>query len=190
MTVEEVLKTVSLYLDKYEVFEDYFTNNELNASEDVKIEFEKILCAINNICVKIADNLNVLKFREKLKVENFKINFNKLSKKYKTIKKIITVEGNKRLSFKKFDDYIYINFDGEVYVEYIYFPDKLKSISDEIVFKNINIRTFALGVISEYCFMIGLFDDAQIWEERFLTEIKSKGDFYNGFVMPRKKWGI
>ena len=190
MTVEEIIKTACMYLNKYEDYEKFSSGQTSNETEELSRDFEKLLCAINNINKKIADNLNLFKFNEIVNVIDNKIIYKNLSKKCKSIKKITDVKSNKRISFKSFDEYALLNFKGSINVEYVYYPEDKKELKEEINLKGINKRTFVLGVISEYCFMVGLFDDGEIWEKRFLQELRKEENLHNSIILPSRKWGI
>ena len=190
MTVEEIVKTACMYLNKYEDFEKFTSGEETDITEDISRDFEKLLCAINSINKKIADNLNLFKFNEVINVVENKISYKNLSKKCKSIKKITDFKNNKKISFKNYDNYVFLNFNGKVNVEYIYYPEDLTQLNNEINLKSISKRTFVLGVISEYCFMTGLFDDGEIWEQRFLQELKKEDGLHNCIILPTRKWGI
>lgn len=189
MTVVEILKSVSLYLDLYEDFEGYFNNDLTSVSDETKSEYQKVLLAINNVCEKLAE-IFMLKTKEQIEIKNKTLALNELVKRFKEVKNIYKVSDNKSVSYKVFDDYIYVDYDGEVVIEYFYYPDKVTQLNDKIAFNFINERTIALGVNSEYCFMLGLFDDAKEWEERFLKELKNFSKLAKGFILPKRKWEI
>lgn len=64
--------------------------------------------------------------------------------------------------------------NGTYIVKYTYFPKDV-DYDDTITNYPIKVseRVFVYGVISEYLYIKGVFDEAQMWEERFKNEIIS-----------------
>ena len=64
---------------------------------------------------------------------------------------------------------------GMIKIRFTYFPDNVcydDEISDYPT--KISERDFVYGTLSEYLYAKGVFDEAQMWEERFKTEMQSK----------------
>ena len=74
---------------------------------------------------------------------------------------------------------------------YSYLPSVVSNPNDNIdINLSITNKTFLMGVMANYCFVCGLFDDGFMYQEIFekeLSEIGSKK--IKGFVMPNhKRW--
>ena len=63
-------------------------------------------------------------------------------------------------------------------------------LEDDLKFLNskISLKTLALGVASEYCFINGFFDDAKIWEERFEKSLQANLKKLGKVKLPNRRW--
>ncbi|MBQ9792343.1 MAG: hypothetical protein IJW32_01170 [Clostridia bacterium] len=186
MTVLEVLKMVSLYLNLYDNFKPLFEGSSLSANED-EVEFQKILSGIN-LTLKSLSCLFKLKTKEEISIgEDKSFNLSLLSKPLNQIC-VIKDLNNKSHPCKIYNDKFLTDFSGKAYIEYFYFPANITSINDKIeINSKVSIKTFAIGVVCEYCYINNLFDDAFVWEERFNKSLKTK-TISSSFLMPSKRW--
>jgi len=78
---------------------------------------------------------------------------------------------------------------GEVSIRYSYFP---KDVEFSSVITNyptkISERNFVFGVISEYLYVKGVFDEALVWEERFKNEMQSLVRTQKSIVTKSRRW--
>ena len=49
-------------------------------------------------------------------------------------------------------------------------------------------KVFAFGVAMEYCFIQGLYDDAQIWEKRFKDALLVRASKKSNMKLPVRRW--
>ena len=73
---------------------------------------------------------------------------------------------------------------------YRYQPDEISSLEDELEnFSNkVTEKIFAFGVAMEYCFIQGLYDDAQIWEKRFKDALLIRASKKSNMKLPARRW--
>ena len=84
-----------------------------------------------------------------------------------------------------FDDYI-IAMANVVEVVYTTLPQELTLQSQ---FSSVlPERVYAYGIAREYYFLQTLFDDADIWEERFKNTLQVLQRKRSDTVMPRRRW--
>jgi len=201
MTVLEILKEASSYLNCQNTLSPlfslptsssfYLTGDETNITDtDALNEYHKLLSCLNSVCQRLSLSYCLLKNCEEVTASNGKINYDSLSKTVVKISKILTQNGTS-VGFKEYDNFVKINANlNKVCVEYYYFHSKLSALSQEVNFKGLSCKIIVLGVVSQYCFTSGLFDDAQTWEERFLQEISESKNLQKTFIMPKRHWGI
>ena len=188
MIVLDVLKDVSLYLNLTDNFAPLLTGSG-SLSEENKLEFEKILLSINNVNRSLSSKIAPLKNQEIVLIENNKFDLSLLKKNLNYICCVKDISSFSRQKFNVFDLELNTNFSGLARVEYFYFPPKVVDENSPVERnRTINDKTFVLGVIAEYCFINGLFDDAEIWESRFLAEIDKNFVVKKSFELPKKRW--
>lgn len=186
MTVLEVLKMVSLYLNLYDNFKPLFEGSSLSVAED-QVEYQKILSGIN-LTAKSLSCLFKLKTKEEITIDNTQsFNLNLLSKPLNQIC-VLKDAQNKSHCFKVYNDKFLTDFSGKATIEYFYFPATVDNVDSKIEISSmVSIKTFAMGVVCEYCYINNLFDDAIVWEERFNKSLKTK-TLTSSFFMPTKRW--
>ncbi|MBQ3047947.1 MAG: hypothetical protein IJD48_02910 [Clostridia bacterium] len=187
MTVLEVLENASLYLNLQDEFKDIFEGKE-DIDEETYLQFEKLLKCLNIVIDDICSQYQTLKTYEEVDVSADGFEIKKLSKKINQILHIKT-PNELKLCFKIVDNKIVCDYVGKIFVEYSYYPEKLKK-DDCLDYFNgtISTKTIALGVASEYCFVNGFFEDAKIWEQRFLNCINANLRKLGHSCMPKRRW--
>lgn len=214
MKVLDIIKPVCAYLGLYQDYLTYFEPsisskeeetlpnqvaiNEINPLNvnDSNIPKEKqeilssLILAINNTQEKILKTISLVT-EEKVLIKDNKIEFSNFSKKLNRVLSIIS--NNKKLKYKIFDNYIKltdtIDFNEPLLIKYSYFLPFIENLEDEINLDNIiKLKTMALGVASEYCFISGLFDDAEIWNKKFLNELNEDSKNIKNFITPKRNW--
>lgn len=218
MKVLDIIKPVCAYLGLYQDYLNYYMPsakppqevlqnqislqdlsmqiNDENTTQPTTIPQEKkdvlslLILAINNIQQKILKTINLVT-EEEISLENNEINISSLSKK---LNKVINIKSSgKKLNFAIVDNCIKVNnsysINKTVKIKYSYFLPFIESLDDdlplEVVVKE---RTIALGVTSEYCYIAGLFDDAEIWHKKFLQELNADSLNLKNFSTPKRSW--
>ena len=188
MTVIEILESVGLYLDLTDDFKS-FSSGTGEITEEVELEVNKILKAINNVIEQLSFNFLNFKTQETVLIEDKNFDLGLLSHKLLKVCSLKIKSNNKKLKFEIDGNYIKTDFDGYVDIEYFYVPNKVMNLNDKILIDSkISESVFVLGVIAEYCFINGLFDDAKVWEEKFLKELNKVIKFNKNFYLPKRGW--
>ena len=186
MTVLEILKLVSLYLNLYDNFSPIFSGSTTLSKTEDQQELNKVLVAINTT-TKSLSCLYKLKFKEEITFANNTFDALLLSKKLNKIISIKNKMGNK-IPFKIVANKITCSYCGAATIEYFYFPNEAENLNDNVDLNSVICpKTFAMGVVSEYCYINNLFDDAAVWEERFLKSLNKKA-LSNSVVLPKRNW--
>ena len=185
MLVKEIIKKVANYTGNFELYEaikkDVFTEQQ---QQEINLLVDCVNLTNSNIAA------NYVKLYDTVEINNTSgtILFSKVSNK--TIYQIITVKNSNNFKI----DYSLTNNGilaekGKLYVTYSYFPDNVEynnSITNYQI--KINERNFVYGVIAEYLYVKGVFDEAQIWEEKFKLEMKNLMKSQRSILLKQRRW--
>lgn len=189
MTVLEVLENASLYLNLKEEFESIFNNDKsAEVTEETQNQFEKLIDCLNLVVSDIAGQYCKLMTTEKVQFVDNSFDILNLTKCANKIFFVKDENGFKQ-NFKIIDNKIVCENSGNFTVEYSFYPQKFTKDDELSIFSGkIGVKTFALGVACEYCFVSGFFDDAKIWEERFVNCLKNNLRKIGHSHMPKRRW--
>lgn len=184
MLVKEILKKVVNYTCNYELY-DAISKDTFSDSQQKEINL--LIDCVNLTNCNIATNYVKL-IDSKEMYNSGTINYSKITNQ--TIYDIISVKSKSG----KVLDYVLtssgINTSiGFVTVKYSYFPADLEYGDTLTNFPTkINERIFVYGVISEYLYVKGVFDEARVWEEKFKLEIQSLLRQQNPKIIKQRRW--
>ena len=194
MTVIKLIESLSKFFDLQDDLSVLLSSGSLeNETEKGKAEFYKIVLSINNTCEYLASfEKFCLLNSEQVAVENGEINLSLLQNRFYKLIKLTNVI-DKRLKCDLTNKKLILK-DKSVSlanIVYSYLPSVVSNPNDNIdINLSITNKTFLMGVMANYCFVCGLFDDGFMYQEIFekeLSEIGSKK--IKGFVMPNhKRW--
>ena len=152
----------------------------LGVSEDVKAclngdasvgetETANLLRAFNLVENELALDYFPLFCEEVLSVESSRLYYKDLSRAAVRICSVTREDGEK-IPHKIFSEYMQVD-GGKVVVKYAYTPE-IKNIDGESDFLiGVTASLMALGVAAEYCFMNGLYGEAEAWDKKYRSEI-------------------
>ena len=188
MEIKNILKLTCLFLGK----ENLENITELDGSETSTSAQQKelnfLLRCLNLTYSEIASDYIPLLKTEKVLTTDGKIVFSNLSKNLCEVKSLKDENGFK-VNYKLYPDYILA--DGKNFeITYSYLPEALSSISStlENFSKKVSEKILAYGTAMEYCFISGLYDDAQIWEKRFKDAILVRSGKKTEIKLPKRRW--
>lgn len=130
-----------------------------------------------------SDYIPILK-NEVIKTKEFKVNFSELSFSPCQIISVKDKNGRK-VRFKVFDNYL-IAFANVINITYTTLPEEM-TLTSEIT-STLPERVYAYGIAREYYFLQTLFDDADIWEDRFKNSLQVFQRKKSDVVMPKRRW--
>ena len=162
--------------------------NALREGQDLSADFtalqNKLIKCFNLVREEIASEYQPLMQVEKFVVKNFKLEMSAFSKDVLEIYSIKDRYG-RNVHYKIFDDYIFVCGKD---VEVIYStPASQLSIDDDFS-SNLPERVFAYGVAREFFFLNGLYEDANMWEDRFKGSLQILLRRKSEVRMPRRSW--
>ncbi len=188
MTVKEVLTLATAFLNLQTEFEGLI-NGVGSADARTQKEFDNLQLALNLCYQDIAQNYLPLLYTQELTIENNKIYLSDITKELCQVYSITSIDGKKGYKFKVFDNYIDTNVNGLVKITYSYVPVKL-NLNDTInnFAGRISKKCLAMGTVSEYCYISGLYEDAALWGERYKDDLKTETRKRGEIVLPKRRW--
>lgn len=186
MKAYEIISDACFFTDNLELGNklDAVTNFDISQFEQVEQDKLKVFLRILNLVQSEVADYAPLRKKETLLVSEGKLAKNLFATPYKKIL-AVTDEYGTKIAYKEFEDYIQVNTKS-VNVEYCVAPQKcdftteVKSIIPE--------RILAYGMTREYFLKEGLFEDAEIWENRFKDGLKIFLLRKSNASLPKRRW--
>ena len=161
MSVKDIIILACDFTENKELGKALESNTALTDEQnEIVSELEKCFNLVNN---EVASEYFPILKCENIKPINFKVSLSSLSS---PVLRVVSVQDSqcRKVKFKVYDNYL-MAFANDVNVIYQSLPNDL-SINDDF-YTTIPNRVYAYGVAREYYFLHTLFDEADIWEERF-----------------------
>ncbi|MBR2341821.1 MAG: hypothetical protein IKA72_05385 [Clostridia bacterium] len=136
-----------------------------------EVETANLLRAFNLVEHELALDYFPLFCEETLDVDSGRLYYKDLSRAAVRISSVARENGEK-IPHRIFSEYMQIEA-GRAVVKYAYTP-AIKDIDGESDFLiGVSANLMALGLAAEYCFMNGLYAEAEAWDKKYRTEITS-----------------
>ena len=165
MTVKEVVVLAAELLGNSDDVKAFLGGN-VNVGEK---ETADLVRAFNLIENELALDYFPLFCEEVMDVESGRLYYRDLSRAAVRICSVARESGEK-IPHKIFSEYMQVD-GGRVVVKYAYTPS-IKDINGESDFLiGVTANLMALGLAAEYCFMNGLYGEAEAWDKKYRTEI-------------------
>jgi len=184
MTVLELLKNASFYLNLDTEFAPYFDESStVTPTDETQREWEKMLRAFNSLIKSIAtERIPVTKEEEILFDCDGEFLLSTLTEKFHSLQTITGYSGFVFASLTN-DGKLKANYVGPAVMKYAYVPEDFTTEDDISVFDGVlNDLVFSYGIAYVYCEMSALYDDAEMWKEKFVSAIN---DCMSGVVRDR-----
>ncbi|HEY8423463.1 MAG TPA: hypothetical protein VIL23_01720 [Clostridia bacterium] len=154
-----------------------------------KKDLELIKTCINLVLKEIASFYVPLKTVEEVLVKNSKIPYVDLQKPALDIKSVKDSCGQKRY-FKVYPSYIYTDCEGKCHIEYAYLPANVADLDEKTEYQNSKITSsiIAFGAAREYCFIMSMYEDAQMWDARFKDSLANASRQNTVLTVPERLW--
>lgn len=187
MNVRNIIKLTATYLQLTDILnsQPYGT---LQPDSAVNKHTSFILTCVNLVNSTLAAEYVKIKKTATVSSVEGKINFSSISST--GLCDILSVKdafGNS-VVYKIFPNYLK-TVSGEVEVTYFALPEQV-GLDDNITSYavKINERIFAYGVVSEYCYINGQFDDATIWDARFKNSLQNVLSKKGEIKIKNRRW--
>lgn len=182
MSVKEIIKKVLVMLGKYDIIASMNSGDVLIGEQLSEVEgyVECLNLVRNEIASEFIPNVKV----EKIKTNNGRVDFSNLSGQVIEILSVKDTFGN-NLAFDNFDSYLTTS-NLTVEIKYNACPEEL-SLESEFN-TTIPFRVFVYGIIRESYFAQNLYEDANVYEQRFKNALQSLARKKSETVVPRRRW--
>lgn len=188
MTVKSILKIAALYLGKNDILTALDLENISSASQAVQDEIALLVKCLNLAYQEVAADYIPLIYKQSLNLTDGKIYFSNLTKHLIDVVSLKDVNGF-RLKYKNFPDHI-LTSKNQVEITYKYLPEDITALNSSVDnFSNkISEKVLAFGTLVEYSFILGLYEDAEIWDKRFKDSLKLRARKKSGLKLPSRRW--
>lgn len=180
MKLKEVIEICLTYLGDAEA------SVSKQTAEHSKI---KLLIKCANIVIKeIANDYIPLKDTEIVVASGGRFVYDLLPKRVSEIFKVQEKLSGQKVSFYQKPSVCLVDKDGELVVEYSYYPFDVAIDDDCEISPKISSKTFALGVVSEYCMIEGMYEQSVMFGQKFQEEIKVACRQNKEFIVKARRW--
>lgn len=182
MNAEEIIKISSLFVNVQDEVEQLINNN------DVSGELDMLLKCLNLTLCEVADDYLPILNKETICIDSNKLYFDDLIKPCKEIISIKLSDSNKNIKFTQYANYVYVSAKG--YVDIVYKTNIDKVNIDSVInqFPCLSSKCLALGTASEYCYINGFYEEAEMWDKRFKDSLQIACRKKKEIVMPKRWW--
>ncbi len=188
MTVKEVLALVAEYLGDTALKDTTQLGGTETATDQQAEKLNLLLTCVNDVTQSLATMYFPLKYEEIITNSNDKVQFSTLTKPVLDILKIVDERGYD-VDFSIFPTYFEAK-NGKLRVIYTYLPQYSANFTDsvEIAVDKVSKRLFAIGVVSRYYLMSGMFSDADAWEVMFERAILMRNSPKSMKTVKKRRW--
>ena len=184
MKISEIVKTSATMIAREDVVE-YLKSSKNDNVEKSTLETVDLLTRLTNLVVsELAEGF--IRMKKTVKVDGLsKVDFKSLGIEPLDIIAVFDANGNK-LDFTLSPYGLTATYGLIHSVEYSYFPENYGLTDTVGVFeKKVTLGTLSYGVLAEYCLTEGRFDEAVMWNERYVNAIDSLLKPKNGRIKGR-----
>ncbi len=184
LNLDDVLNGTKIYDETYDI------TNEQNVIKNGTVEertLNLLMRCFNLVYSEIATDYFPLICQEKITVQNGNYKLSDLENRlYKLVK--IEDEDYKEPKFKIYDNVLYVK-NGTYTIVYSFVPTKC-SLNSEVNNFNGKIvdRIFAYGINKEYCFISGLYEEAESYRLKFEDCIKLCKSNQKNLTLYKRRW--
>ena len=141
-------------------------------SDDAQAEYDKFLTCYNITVQELSEEHVPLLATEQLSSPDGRFYYKDF--KYQPLRIKSVYKSINSINYKTYAEYLYAQADS-IEVTYEYAPKKATGFSEEICpFKNtiVSERLIALGVASEYCLIVGMYEAAIMLRDRYAKSLE------------------
>lgn len=183
LNLDDVLNSEKLYDETFDIVEDDVLTE--GSSED-KI-FNLLIRCFNLAYSEIATDYLDLVDCEEIEVTNGEFCLNNLNKNYYKFIKLEDKFGS-GVKCEIYNNTIKVK-DGRYKLIYCYVPNFATLNSDILNFNGkVLDRVFAYGLNKEYCYICGMYDEANSYKTKFEESLKSSRVLKKNLVLPQRRW--
>lgn len=184
LSIDDVLNGTKLYDEIYDIEDE----ENIIVSGSLEERNLNLLMRCFNLAYKeLATDYFTLVAKEKVKIENGVFYLTDLAEEFYKIIKVEDKSG-KNIKYEIYGSSLFCK-DGEYFVYYAYVPSFAK-LNTEL--NNFNgkatERIFVYGLNKEYCFISGLYSEAESYKVKFEEAIKQAMKVKKNLNLPKRRW--
>lgn len=182
--LEDLLTSTELYDEAFDTLDE---NVLLSQGTNTQKNLNLLVKCFNIVNSEIATDYFPLITLEKISVKDGSF---KLIDLQNDFYKLIKLEDKDGLSvcYEIYDNILYVK-NGEYNLVYCYVPQKLTLNSEVNNFNGKLVdRIFAYGINKEYCFISGLYSEAECYKNKFEDGIKFSKIVRKQINLPKRRW--
>lgn len=189
MNAKNVLKIASLFVNLADEFSPIIDETEDTVDTQTQKEFEIFLKCLNLVYTEISTDYLPILEKQRVLVENGKVYLDDISESIKDIVSVKLASNEKNVKYTLFSNYIEVGAGGYVDIVYSIYPTALTLTSDIDSFGGkVSEKCLALGTASEYCYINGFYDEAEIWDNRFKDSLQIACRKKSEIILPKRRW--
>lgn len=183
LNIEDVLNSTKLYDESFDVLDEDTT---LTGDTNIDKTFNLLIRCFNLVYSEIATDYLPLINKEEIEVKNGQFELKNLNKNFYKLVKLEDKNFNS-VNCEIYNDILY-SLDGEYNLVYCYKPS-FATLNSEINDFNgkITDRVLAYGLNKEYCYILGLYEDAESYKTKFEESLKSLNVIKKNIVLKNKR---
>ena len=181
MTVKECVEKAAIFLGIADDVCAYLEKGNAQGKEQA----ERLVKCFNIVENELALDYLPLFTEQKIKNENGKVEFTRLEKNVVRIAGVKDGNGE-RVKYRLFPRYLECP-KGDLTIVYSYTPSE-KSLGGESDFVTISVRLFGYGMATNYALMLGLFEEAAIWEKKYKEALEAAYRIRGAAVVRSRRW--
>lgn len=184
LSIDDVLNGEKLYDENFDILDE---DSIITSGSVEERNLNLLVKCFNLVYSEIATDYFPLITMENIKVSNKSFNLNELQNNFH---KIIKIECNDKIvdKYEIYDSILYLD-NGEYKIVYAYTPTKV-TLNSEINNFNGKIvdRVFAYGLNKEFCFISGLYSEAESYKTKFEQGLESASRLKRNIKLPKRRW--
>ena len=189
MTVLEVLKLTAQYLGDLDLLATTTFGGEAAPTPQQTEKINILMNCVNDSVQSLAVIYFPLKKQEVISSASGVYSFELFSKPLLDIVKIVDNRLKFSVDFAMFPEHFEAKA-GSLFVTYTYLPTDATSISSklDVVENKVSARMVALGTVSRYFLVTGMYQDANNWNEMFERAVLVAQRRKDNVVLKKRRW--
>ena len=189
MTVQDVLKLTVQYIGDEDLLKTTSLGGTQTPTEQQNSKLNMLLTCANDTIQSLALMYFPLKFEEDIYSQNGIFEFSSLQKPVLDILSLTDSHLKTDVKYSQYPTYFETK-SGYLHIIYTYSPANLCDFLDkiEVVENKVTQRLVALGIVSRYYMLVGMYSDASSWNETFERAILVAKRRKDNVVLKKRRW--
>lgn len=189
MKAIDVAKLMAQYLGHKDLLTTTSFGGQVAPTQVQQDKINTYITCINDVVQSLGISYFPLKDTQTLSSNSYTYGYNLFTNTLLQIVKVLDTPTNTKLRFRSYPEY-FTTSSKNITVTYCYQPDFVESLNDELdVVKNVvSIRMVALGAVSRYYLMEGLYTESTAWSNMFERSILMASRPLHTLYIDKRSW--